>query len=104
MPQVVEIEPGHRCQKCSFALIDQMCDILDCLPEMQASVAADSIAALVYIAGYLTARNKNKYLDDNHFYHEKYSGFTADLNRGGLHVPGNSVCQWLYVVKLCSIT
>ena len=56
---LVRIEPGHHCQKCSFTLTEQMCDILDCLPEMQASVSADSIAALVYIAGYLTAKNKN---------------------------------------------
>ena len=56
---LVEIEPGHHCLKCSFTLTEQMCDILDCLPEMQVSVSADLIAALVYIAGYLTTKNKN---------------------------------------------
>ena len=35
---LVEIEPGHHCQKSSFTLTEQMCDILDCLPEIQASV------------------------------------------------------------------
>ena len=72
-----------------------MCDILDCLPEMQASVFADLIAALVYIAGYLTAKNKNKDLDDSHFYHEKYGGFTENLNWGGLHILRDFVCQWV---------
>ena len=72
-----------------------MCDILDCLSEMQASVSADSIAALVYIAGYLTAKSKNKDLDGSHFYYEKYGGCTADLNWGGLHIFRDSVCQWV---------
>ena len=71
-----------------------MCDILDSFPEMQASVSADPIVTLVYIAPYLTAKNKNKDFDDSHFYYKKYGGFTADLNRGGLHIPGDSVCQW----------
>ena len=31
---LVEIEPGHHCQKCSFTLTKKMCDISDCLPKM----------------------------------------------------------------------
>ena len=92
---LVVIEPGHHCQKYFSTLTEQMCNILDCLPEMQASVSADSIAALLYIAGYLTVKNKNRNLDDIHFYYEKYGGFTADLNRVGLPIPGYFVCQWV---------
>ena len=55
-------------------------DILNCLPEMQASVFEDSIAALVYIVGYLTAKSKNEELDDSHFYYVKYGDFRTDLN------------------------
>ena len=54
--------------------------ILDCLLEMQAFVSENSIAALRYIAGYLTAKSKNENLDDSHFYYEKYVGFMEDLN------------------------
>ena len=68
---VFKIEPCHLCQKCSFTLTEQMCNILDCFSEMQASVSEDSIAAFEYIAGYLTAKSKIKDLDDNHFYDEK---------------------------------
>ena len=87
-----EIEPGHHFQKCSFTLTKQMCNILDCLPEMQVSVFED-LAALVYIAGYLTVKSKNKDLEDSHCYYGKYGSFAADLNRIGLHIPGDSVCQ-----------
>ena len=57
---VFEIEPVHHCQKCSFTLTEQMCDILDCLSDMQASVSKDSIASFVYVAGYLTVKAKIK--------------------------------------------
>ena len=54
--------------------------ILDCLPEMQASVFEDSITALICIARYLTAKSKNEDLDVSHFYYEEYGGLTADLD------------------------
>ena len=50
---------------------------------------------LVYIAGYLVAKEGEIHEDDSHFYYDKCGGFTADLNRGGLHIPGYSVCQWV---------
>ena len=91
-----ETEPGHFCEKCSFTLSERMCDILDCLPEMQASISADSMMALVYIAGFLISKDKEEANGgDSYFYYEKYGGFTADLNRGGLHIPGDFVCQWV---------
>ena len=46
---------------------------------MQGSVSEDSIAELVHIAKYLTAKSKNKNLDDSHFHCKKYGGFMADL-------------------------
>ena len=60
----------------------------------------NAIAALIYIAVYLTAKSKNKNLADSHFYCTMYVHFTADLNRGGLDVLGDSVFQWV----VCSIT
>ena len=33
-----QIESGHYCDKCSFKLTEQMCDIMDFLPEMQSSI------------------------------------------------------------------
>ena len=71
-----------------------MCDIMDFLPKMQYSISEDSMMALVYIAGFLIAKDKEQINeDDSHFYYEKYGSFTADLNRGNLHIPGDSVCQ-----------
>ena len=54
--------------------------ILHWLLEMQVSVSKDSIAALIYIAGYLNGKSKNQDFDDCHFYYEKCDGFKADLN------------------------
>ena len=91
-----QMETGHCCEKCCFVLNEKMCDIMDCLPDMQASISKDSMMGLVYIAEYATAKDKSDCdTEDSHFYYDKYGSFTEYLNRGGLHVPGDSVCQWV---------
>ena len=50
---------------------------------------------LVYIARYLVAKEGQIHQDDSYFYYDKYGGFTADLNCSGLHIPGDSVRQWI---------
>ena len=91
-----QIESGHYCDKCSFKLTKQMRDIMDFLPEMQSSISKDSMMGLVYIAGFLIAKDKEQINeDDSHFYYEKYGSFTVDLNCGSLHISGDSVCKWV---------
>ena len=51
---------------------------------------------LVYIAGYTVKKDENgDDADDSHFYYNKCGSFTDNLNRGGLHLLGDSVCQWV---------
>ena len=77
-------------------LDESMCEIMDCLPEMQPSVSLDSKMGLVYIAGYIVGKDENgDDADDSHFYYDKYGSFTDNLNRGGLHLSGDTVCQWV---------
>ena len=90
-----EMESGHFCGKCSFKLTEKVCDILDCLPEMQSSICNDSMMGLVYKAEYLVAKEGQIHQGDSYFYYDKYGGYTAYLNRGGLHTPGDFVCQWV---------
>ena len=67
-----QIESGHYCDKCFFKLTEQMCDIMDFLPEMQFSIGEDSMMGLVYIAGFIIAKDKEQINeDDSHFYYEK---------------------------------
>ena len=58
----------------------------------------------MYIAGYVIAKNKSDCdTEDSHFYY-KYGFFKENLNRGGLHVLGDSVCQWViysYISNYC---
>ena len=105
-----QMETGHCCAKCDFVLDERMCEIMDCLPEMQPSISVDSMMGLVYIAGYIVGKGEiGNDADDSHFYYNKYGSFTDNLNRGGLHLPGDTVCQWVVydyimfseVVNLC---
>ena len=45
------------------------------------------------IAGYVVRKNIDDF-EDTYIYHEKYGDFINDVNRGGLKIPGDSVCQW----------
>ena len=69
----IKLNLYHYCDKCSFKLTEQMCDIMDFLPEMQSSISEDSMMGLVYIAGFLIAKDKKQINEDNsHFYYEKF--------------------------------
>ena len=48
--------------------------------------------SLVYIAGYI-CRNDNE-SDDTKWYFEKFDSFTESINRGGLPIPNDNVCQF----------
>ena len=53
---------------------------------------------LVYIAGYIVGKLKAENDDDadnSHFNYNKYGFFTDNLNRDGLHLPGDTVCEWV---------
>ena len=87
-------ESSHSCEKCGILLSDDMCDVLDNLPELEKSLTVDTIMTLVYIAGYIV-RNDDDQLERSYFYYEQYGNFLKDLNRGGLCIPYDAVCQWV---------
>ena len=90
----INLEPGYSCSKCGFLLCENMCDVFDKLPELENGLAMDTKMALFHIAGYIV--RKDEVSDDTFSYHEKYGNFTDDLNRGGLQIPGDSACQWIF--------
>lgn len=84
---------SHSCDKCAYNLDEQFCEIFDNLPSLENSVNVDVKMALVYVSGYVV-KNK-KATDDTFFYYEKYGDFLKDLNRGGLTIPSDCICQWV---------
>ena len=90
----INLQPGHSCSKCGFLLSEDMCDVFDKLPELENDLAMDTKMALFHIAGYIV--RKDEVSDHTFSYHEKYGNFTDDLNRGGLQIPGDSACQWIF--------
>ena len=93
-PSEVNVECGHSCSKCGFLLTEEMCEIFHDLPNLERSLNIDTKMALIYIAGYIVRNDPET--DDSYTYFDKYGSFTEDLNRGGLKIPGDSVCQWTF--------
>ena len=90
----LNVESGHSCEKCGFILSDKFCEVFDSLPELENSLTDDVKLTLVYIAGYIV-RN-DELFDDSLIYWKKYGVFINELNRGGLQIPNDSVCQWTF--------
>ena len=86
-------ESGHSCNLCGYLLDEQGAEIFDKLPELEESLPTDIKMSLVYIAGYI-CRNDNESDDDTKLYFEKFGSFTESINRGGLHIPNDNVCQF----------
>ena len=85
-------ESGHSCNLCGYLLDEQGAEMFDKLPELEESLPTDIKMSLVYIAGYI-CRNDNE-SDDTKLYFEKFGSFTESINRGGLHIPNDNVCQF----------
>ena len=83
----------HHCSDCDFSLNEEESEIFDQLQTLENSVSKELKANLVYIAGYVT-RNVESTVEDTNEYYENYGTYTELLNRGGLTVPGDSICQW----------
>jgi hypothetical protein len=88
------VESGHSCDKCSYLANEKVCDVLDNLHQMENSIPPDTKNALVYIAGYITRKDECE--DDTNYYYQRYGSFTDEINRGGLKLPGDSICQWTF--------
>lgn len=88
------VESGHSCARCHYMLSEGNCEIFDKLPNLEQSINDDVKNALIYIAGYVIRKDVN-IVEDSTNYFDKYGKLTAELNRGGLCVPGDAVCQWV---------
>ena len=86
----------HACSKCSFILSQELCNLFNKLPELEDSLANDVKESLLYVAGYVVRRDSDDHVEDTFSYYDKYGDFTKELNRGGLKIPSDSVCQWVF--------
>ena len=85
-------ESGHNCEKCGYLLDENACDVFDNLPELENNLPRDVKAGLVYIAGYVVRNDEDT--PGTQYYYSEYGDYTAEINRGGLKIPADNVCQW----------
>ena len=66
--------------------------MFDNLPELENNLPRDVKAGLVYIAGYVVRIDEDT--PGTQYYYSEYGDYTAEINRGGLKIPADNVCQW----------
>ena len=85
---------SQDCNNCKYTLDQESSEAVDNLPVLKTSVHADVKQSLVYIKGYITRKDNKPSGEGTFLYFERYGSYTRALNRGGLSIPGDSVCQW----------
>ena len=76
-------------------LDESAAEIFENLPELENKLQNDVKAALVYVAGYVVKNDVTESAGTN-FYFMEYGDYTAELNRGGLTIPKDNICQWTF--------
>ena len=95
---IENIIPGHSCSCCSYTMDEKASSVFDNLPQLEESIPDDAKSSLVYIAGYVVQKRQSTVTDfeDTSLYYQQYGAYTEALNRGGLTIPMDSVCQWVF--------
>ena len=102
MTAISSNEYGHSCANCGYLLDECASEIFDNLNELESSLSEDIKSKhkiCFYIPGYV-ARHDKQYFTENFedgetkFYYETYGKYTQELNRGGLNIPPDRICQW----------
>ena len=68
-------------------------DLFDELPLLEACLNRKTMTDLVHIAGYVSRNNLSHFGEDTHDYYEQYGRHSRALERGGLAVAGDKLCQ-----------
>ena len=96
------ITSGHSCSSCSYTMDEKASSVFDNLPQHEESIPDDAKSSLVYIDGYVVRKLQSTVtdLEDTSLYYQQYGAYTEALNRGGLTIPMDSVCQWVFFCKV----
>ena len=70
-------------------------DVFLNISDMENNLPNDVKMSLVYVAGYVVRKDTENF-DDTKFYVQSFGKYTDELNRGGLTLPGDNVCQWVF--------
>ncbi|XP_066912747.1 uncharacterized protein [Clytia hemisphaerica] len=94
---VLRAEPGHCCDKCFFALDRDGISLLNQLEEEEMSIPVETKMSFIYMAGYVARKDEmseQELFDATMFYAQKYGKYLHELDRGGLKIPTDTICQW----------
>ena len=87
---------GHYCDKCNYKMTEEHCELFDNLNELEKNLTDDVKESLVYIAGYVCRKDDTDECD-TFAYYDRYGIYTSMLDRGGLKIPGDTICQWVFL-------
>ena len=94
---VLRAEHGHCCEKCSYTLDRDGVSLLNQLEEGEKLIPEETKMSLIYMAGYVSRKyemSEQELFDATMFYYAQKCGNLHELDRGGLKIPTDTLCQW----------
>lgn len=96
----LDVDPGHKCEHCEYRMDDDTMKIFDSMPDLEDKICRETKMSLVHMAGYVSRKDQelseDEMLDVTTFYFQKYGDYTQKLDRGGLNIPSDKICQWAF--------
>ena len=96
----LDVDPGHICDHCEYRMDENAMRTFDSMPELEDKICRETKMSLVHMAGYVSRKDKelseDEMLDVTTFYFQKYGEYTKKLDRGGLNIPSDKICQWTF--------
>ena len=90
----LNVEAGHHCDKCNYLMSTEAINVFDNVEALEKSLNIDVKEALIYIAGYITRKDKSG--SGTFFYFDKFGMYQKEIDRGKLAVPCDAVVQWVF--------
>ena len=96
----MDVNPGHSCENCEYRMNETVTETFDNLPAIEDKICRETKMSLVHMAGYVTRKDdelsEEELFNATTFYYNEYGDFTRKLDRGGLNVPTDNICQWVF--------
>ena len=87
--------------QCSYTLDEEGTEVFDHLIQLEYSLTIETKMAIVYIAGYVTRKDKDFSETDTMevptFYYKKHGSYTDELDRGQLNISIDCTCQGTFL-------
>ena len=98
----IEVSYSHLCDKCNYVMQDDtLLRVFHSLPTIESNLSKEIKMSLVYIAAYVSREDPP--VEDTSFCFDQFEEYFREINHGGLTLPGDNICHWIFYSSIIAI-